>query len=72
MQIKTTYKGLTGKELLSYVSDNGSAVNVQGMALVIIPRTLPFANQAVIATNDEATHVSVQGRFDNKAVLVRI
>lgn len=72
MQIKTTYKGLTGKELLSYVSDSDSTVNVQGEMLEIIPRTLPFANQAEIATNDEATHVSVQGRFDSRAVLVRI
>lgn len=72
MQIVNNFKGLTGSELLTHVSDADSIVDLNGEMTSIIPRTLPFANQAEISTIDEATHVGVRTRFMDNETLVKI
>lgn len=70
MNIRKTYNGYTGKELLAMVSPNGDAVDLAGETAILIPRILPFANQAQIAEPEDADYVSVETR--TKKVLVRI
>lgn len=72
MKIVNAYNGKSGAELLTYVGNNDSIVNVDGTMLQLIPCTLPFANQAQISTNDEADFISIRNRFSSRAVLVRI
>ena len=72
MRIINKFKGLTGTELLTFVSDQDSIVNVRGEMMSVITLTLPFCNQAEIASIDEATHVSVQTRFMSNTTLVRV
>lgn len=72
MKIVNKFKGLDGNQLLALVTDDGSAVDINGEGTILIPRVKTFANRAEIATNDDADFVSVQTRFMAYPVLVKI
>ena len=72
MKIVNTYANLTGKQLLDLVTDDGSAVEINGNMVLLTPRTLPFCNQAEISSIDDADYVAVRTRWSNTETLVRV
>lgn len=72
MRIVKKWMGKTGKEWLAQVSDEDSITEVEGEVMCLIPVTLPFSNQAELAREDLATHVSVSKARFNNAVMVTI
>jgi hypothetical protein len=72
MEIVNKFKGLTGAQLLELKVNDDLTADIGGERINIVPRTMPFANQAEISSYDEATHVTVQSRFMSRPLLVRV
>lgn len=72
MRTQKTFKGLTGKELLTLKINDDFMAEINGAMVEIVPRTLPFSNQAEISSYEDATHVTVQTRFMDSSILVKI
>ena len=72
MKIYNTFCKLTGKELINMITDDGSATEIDGGMVILTPRTLPFANQAEIASAEQASHVGVRKRYADNEILIKI
>ncbi len=72
MKIVKTFKNLSGKDLLALITNDGSTVDVAGEMTMLVPCTLPFCNCGEISSADVATHVSVNTRFMDRSILVKI
>lgn len=72
MRIFNSFKGFDGKQLLSLVKDDCSAVRLRGEMVRLIPRVVPFCGWAEIASKEDATHVGVQNRWMHREILVLI
>lgn len=62
MKTQKTYCGLTGRQLLEMVTNDGGAVEINGEGHLLTPRVITFSNVAEISTNEDAEFIGVESR----------